>query len=91
MCAHRLIVPYTALLIKVEEGVPHFDSFGVVATGVEERDNLIEHVGVRHQARQYLAHLLSVSHGRWVILIVGKFQREQIASVEENRSHYWVR
>jgi hypothetical protein len=32
-----------------------------------------------------------VPHSRWVVLIVGKFQCEQIAGIEENRSHGWVR
>jgi hypothetical protein len=74
-----------------EEDVPHFDGFGVVTAAVEERNDLIEHVGGRHEAWQGLAHLLPVPHSRWVVLIVGKFQCEQIAGIEENRSHGWVR
>lgn len=70
-----------------QEGVPNLDSFGVVAAAVEKRDDLIEYIGRRHQSGQGFNRLVPVSHSRWMVLIVGEFQRQQITGVDENRGH----
>lgn len=74
-----------------QKGVPNLDGFCMGTAAVKERDDLIEHVGCRYQARQGLVNLVPVSHSGWMVLIISKLQCEQVTGVNKNRGHGWVR
>lgn len=74
-----------------EERVPDLDRSAVVASAVEKRDDFIEHIGGCHEAWQGLVNLLPVTHRCCMVLIVRELKRKQIAGIEEDRRHVWVR
>lgn len=74
-----------------EKSVPDLDGLDVMSAAIEKRDNLIEHIGCRYQLRQSPDGLPPMLQRSCMVLVVGEFKREQITSVNEDRSHCEVR
>lgn len=75
----------------VQKSIAGFNGFGVIATAIEKRDDFIENIGCRDQLQRGFYDLFPMLKRSVVMLVVGKFECEQIAGIDEYRRHCWVR
>lgn len=75
----------------VQEPITGFNGFGVIATAIEKRDDFIKNIGCRDQLQRGFYDLFPVFKRSVVMLVVGKFECEQITGIDEYRCHYEVR
>ncbi|CAE6506476.1 hypothetical protein NMYAN_220015 [Nitrosomonas nitrosa] len=75
----------------VQESIAGFNGFGVIATAIEKCDDFIENIGCRDQLQWRFYDLFPMLKCSTVMLVVGKFECEQITGIDEYRCHYEVR
>lgn len=71
----------------VQKPVTDFNGFGVISTAIEKRDGLIENIGCRDQLQRRFYDLFPMPKRSTVMLVIGKFECEQIAGIDEYRCH----
>ena len=75
----------------VQESITGFNGFGVISTAIEKRDDFIENIGCRDQRQRRFYDLFPMLKRSVVMLVIGKFECEQITGIDEYRCHCGVR
>ena len=75
----------------VQEPITGFNGFGVISTAIEKSDDFIENIGCRDQRQRRFYDLFPMLKRSVVMLVIGKFECEQITGIDEYRCHCGVR
>jgi hypothetical protein len=72
----------------LQQVVPYLDGLRMLSPTVEEHHDFVEDVGGRDETRQRRHNTLPVLRGHLMMLVIGNFQRAQIARVDKHRIHW---
>ena len=72
----------------LKDPVADLNSFFVKAAGIQERYDFVEDKRGRYQRRRGTNYLSSMGQNRRMVLIIRKFEGEDVAGVEKELAHW---